>query len=241
MDSQNERFFALFQLGRLGRRRERLILQRSSSRSRHHAAYRTALGQGEEVRTPQGALDGQPRQQPPVHRLTPSSSIRRGGRMQMRHRRRPLAASFLVVGLLAATLFTVDSLTSPIPAEARCNGVDKPVWSSFDYSGYLRASETPGAGTCNGNQIYTGVLKDERADGYCVSVWFMETGTAGGWVRAPGGYVCGAGSTSTFQWEDRNSNSTAYEQLCIERSSSGVIVGCGWDSAPYDYGTNYGY
>jgi len=157
------------------------------------------------------------------------------------HRRRRVAARFLVIGLLAATLFTVDSLTSTRPAEARCNGVNKPVWSYYDYSGYLRASETPGAGTCNGNQVYTGVLKDERADGYCVSVWFMEAGTAGGWIRAPGGHVCGAGSTSTFQWKDGNGNSRVYQRFCIEQLTTGILVGCGWDSAPDGYGTNYGY
>jgi hypothetical protein len=45
----------------------------------------------------------------------------------MIHRRRRLAARFLAVGLLAAPLFTVDSVTSPRPAEARCNGVNNPV------------------------------------------------------------------------------------------------------------------
>jgi hypothetical protein len=89
---------------------------------------------------------------------------------ELHGRRRRLAASFRTVGLVAATLFTVDSLTLPSLAEARCNGVNNPVWSNFYYDGHLRASETPGAGTCNANNTYSGVLKDERADGYCMAV-----------------------------------------------------------------------
>jgi len=63
----------------------------------------------------------------------------------MTHRLRRLAARFLAISLLAATLYAVDSLASPRPAEARCNGVNNPVWSNFVW-GYLRASETPSAG-----------------------------------------------------------------------------------------------
>ncbi len=155
----------------------------------------------------------------------------------MSHRLRRLAARFLAISLLAATLFTVDSLASPSPAEARCNGVDNPVWSNWVY-GYLRASETPAAGTCNGNQLYTGVLKDERADGYCVSVWFMEAGYP--WARASS-ILCGAGSTDTFEWRDKNDNSRAYEQFCIHRASDWHIVACGWGNERDAYGTNYGY
>jgi hypothetical protein len=160
--------------------------------------------------------------------------------MQMIHRRRRLAARFLAVGLLAATLFTVDSVTSPRPAEARCNGVNNPVKSTFSYGGYVRVSETPGAGTCNGNNIYTGVLKDERADGYCVHVQFKETGYP--WLPpSPYGNVCGAGNTVTFQWEDRNGNSYAYQHFCIVRSSNNDLVACGWGNNIDSYGVNHGY
>jgi hypothetical protein len=76
--------------------------------------------------------------------------------MHMLHRGRRLAASLLGVGLLAATLFAVDSLTLPSPAEARCMGEGNPVYSWFSHAGAVRASETPGAGTCNGNNVYTG-------------------------------------------------------------------------------------
>lgn len=159
----------------------------------------------------------------------------------MLHRLRRLTARFLAIGLLAATLFTVDSLASPSPAEARCNGEGNPVWSNFVW-GYLRASETPTAGTCNGNNTYTGVLKDERADGYCVSVWFQETGT-GGWVTPSGGTVCGNNHESTFSWTDRNGNSYVYEQFCVERESTGELVRCGWgtqSAPPSQYGGPYG-
>jgi hypothetical protein len=73
--------------------------------------------------------------------------------MPMLHRRRRLAASFLAIGLLAATLFTVDSLAFPDTAEARCNGVNNPVRSTFSYNGVLRVSETPVSGTCNANNV----------------------------------------------------------------------------------------
>ena len=155
----------------------------------------------------------------------------------MDHRLRRLAARFFAISLLAATLFTVDSLASPSPAEARCNGQGNPVWSNFVH-GVLRVSETPGAGTCDGSNIYTGVLKDERADGYCVEVRFKETGTS--WLLA--GSVCGAGSTTTFQWQDRNGNSYAYQKFCYWPVSDPGDPGvCGWGTTVGGYGINQGY
>lgn len=155
-------------------------------------------------------------------------------------RRRRLAARLLAISLLAATLFTVDSLASPSPAEARCNGVNNPVKSTFSYGGYVVASETPRAGTCNGNNTYTGVLKDERADGYCVHVQFMEAGNP--WLPPnPYGNVCGAGKTTTFDWDDVNGNSYVYQHFCIVRSSNNDLVACGWGSTINGYGVNHGY
>lgn len=155
----------------------------------------------------------------------------------MLHRRRRLAASFLTIGLLAATLFAVDSLALPSPAEARCNGVSNPIRSNFIW-GYERVSETPSGGTCNGNNIYTGVIKDERADGYCGSVWFKEAGLP--WIRPSGGRVCGVGNTSSFQWYDQNGNSYVYEQFCVEHINGDIVV-CGWGSTVNGYGVNHGY
>ena len=156
----------------------------------------------------------------------------------MLDRLRRLTARFLAVGLLAATLFTVDSLTSPSPAEARCTGVGNPVRSTFTYVNNVAVSETPVSGTCNGNQLYTGVLKDESRDGFCVSVKFRETDI--GWVRV--GYVCGKGNTDEFEWRDlQYDNSRAYEQLCVHRESDGVEVACGWGNDTGGFGTNWGY
>jgi hypothetical protein len=60
--------------------------------------------------------------------------------------------------------------------------------------------------------------------------------------QAPGGQVCGYGNTSTFQWRDRNGNSTAYEQFCIEPvTAQGDLVACGWGSNKDGFGTNLGY
>jgi hypothetical protein len=158
--------------------------------------------------------------------------------MEMSHWLRTLAVRFLAISLLAATLYAVDSLASPSPAQARCMGVNNPVYSWFAYSGAVRVSETPAAGTCNGNNTYTGVLKDERQDGYCVSVKFRETGTT--WIRV--GYVCGAGSTDTFEWNDLYlDNSRAYQQLCVHRASDGVEVACGWGNDNGGWDTNWGY
>ena len=157
----------------------------------------------------------------------------------MNHRLRRLAARFLAMSLLAATLFMVDLLASPTPAEARCNGVGNPVRSTFSYNGVVRVSETPASGTCNGNQTYTGTLRDERADGNCVEVWFMETGT--GWIRPAGGVSCG--QPSTFEWVDHNGNSRAYQQFCIYNRNTGVTVACGWGTSVGfgSYGVNHGY
>jgi hypothetical protein len=165
--------------------------------------------------------------------------------MHMDHRLRRLTARFLAISLLAATLFTVDSLAAPSPAEARCIGEGNPAYSWFRYDrAAVQASETPGAGTCDGSNIYTGQLKDEASDGYCVSVWFQETGT-GGWVPPDSGaiVVCGNGNKATIQWRDKNGNSYVYEQFCVHRASDLVAVACGWGdrwARPSQYGGPYG-
>jgi hypothetical protein len=164
--------------------------------------------------------------------------------MHMIRRGHRLAARFLAIGVLAATLFTVDSLASPSPAEARCKGVDTPVYSWFAYGGGVAASETPGTGTCNNNNIYSGTLKDTRADGLCVYVLFMEAGHP--WVTAST-RVCGNGNTGTFQWEDVNGNHQAYEKFCLQQLNSPYdTVACGWgNDVDYPdrpvYALNWGY
>jgi hypothetical protein len=144
------------------------------------------------------------------------SPVQRKGRRKMMHRRHRLAARFLAIVLLAATLYAVDSLASPSPAEARCTGVNQPVKSTFIVGGRTVASETPLTGTCNGNQLYQGVLRDESADGYCVYVQFKETGID--WTPAvPPGALCGG--SASFEWRDRNDNSRVYEWFCIQPRS----------------------
>ena len=157
----------------------------------------------------------------------------------MLDRRRRLAARFFAIGLLAAMLFTVDSLSLPSPAEARCTGVNNPVRSTFSYGGGVAVSETPVSGTCNGNQLYTAILKDERADGYCVFVEFMEAG--GGWTIPDDGAVCYEGNTARFEWRDSNNNSRVYEHLCLLRDGPPYDIHCGWGTREGDYGTNWGY
>ena len=163
----------------------------------------------------------------------------------MINRLRRLAARFLAIGLVAATLFTVDSLASPSPAEARCGGVNNPLWSYIAWDGYA-ASDSPGAGTCNGNQIYTGVLKDVQIDGYCVQVWIRDGNEP--WTN----YfdrVCGYGNEVTFQYHDINGNSRFYEKFCLVAQTPGVFPErvCGWGTAvgysivDSPYGINYGF
>jgi len=157
----------------------------------------------------------------------------------MLDRRRRLVARFLAIGLLAAMLFTADSLTSPSPAEARCNGEGNPVTSTFSYGGHTRVSETPVSGTCNGNDLYRGVLKDAYPDGYCVSVWFEIPGQ--GWFLPFGGNVCGSGNTSTFEWNDTNDNHQSYQRFCIDKATNHEIVACGWGSVIGAKGLNHGF
>jgi hypothetical protein len=162
----------------------------------------------------------------------------------MMHRRHRLTARLLTIGLLAATLYAVDSLASPSPAEARCTGVNQPVKSTFIVGGRTVASETPVTGTCNGNQLYQGVLRDESADGYCVYVQFKETGID--WTPAvPPGALCGNGNSASFEWRDRNDNSRVYERFCIQPLSGGNYT-CGWGTGvgTYQnspYGLNRGF
>jgi hypothetical protein len=153
----------------------------------------------------------------------------------MLHRRRRLAARVLAVGLLAATLYTVDSLTFPDTAQARCAGNGNPIVSSFSYNGTVRVSEDPVTGTCNENQTYTAVLKD-RADGNCALVRFWESSR--GWYTA----AATCGQPVEFSYRDDNNNSRAYEQFCIWDDNP-PFVACGWGTQVGEqyYGVNYGY
>jgi hypothetical protein len=157
----------------------------------------------------------------------------------MLDRRRRLAASLLAVGLLAASLFAVDSLALPSPAEARCKGEGNPVTSWFRLNGHVRVTERAAIGTCNGNNDYAGFLTDEFADGYCVGVQVKETGY--NWVFAPGGQVCGTGNTSFVEWTDTNRNSYIYERLCIWPLSDPATRICGWGDQVGGYATNWGF
>ena len=157
----------------------------------------------------------------------------------MPHRRHRLAARLLAIGLLAATLYTADSLALPSPAEARCTGVNNPVYSWFaQVPGSVSASETPAAGTCNGNNIYTGVLKDEKTDGWCARVRFRETGLP--WITY--GEVCGNGNTDRFEYHDQHlNNSRAYQQFCLYRETNPDQFFCGWGNEPDGFATNWGF
>jgi len=162
--------------------------------------------------------------------------------MHMLHRRRRLAARFFAISLLAATLFTVDSLASPSPAEARCIGVGNPVFSWFAPfgDGVTRVSETAGFDTCNNNNIYTGILKDQSADGYCVTVSTANGNPPVTWFEEA--TVCGAGKTTTFSFEDSNNNHQVWEQLCIVTSSlPSTEVACGWGQVVNGYAMNSGF
>jgi hypothetical protein len=164
-------------------------------------------------------------------------------RTHMLHRRRRLAARFLAIGLLAATLYAVDSLAFPDSAEARCVGNGNPVTSTFSHGGNVRVSETPLDGTCNGNNIYRGTLRDKDSDGNCVAVRFKETGTDGKWITPVGGNSCGL--PSTFEWHDHNGNSRVYQTFCIWNKETLKDVACGWGTSSGKegefFGTNYGY
>jgi hypothetical protein len=156
--------------------------------------------------------------------------------MHMLDRRRRLAARFLAVGLLAATLFAVDSLSSPSPAEARCGGPNNPIRSTYSPfgDGVVRATETAFVDTCNGNDTYQGVLEDTRADGYCVSVQFAN----GDFVWYEAASVCGVGNTNWFSFTDSNHNSRLYEQLCVFNIA---YEECGWGEFFEAYGLNWGF
>jgi hypothetical protein len=75
-----------------------------------------------------------------------------------------------------------------------------------------------------------------------VSVWKNDGGQ--GWFIPAGGRVCGANSTSSFQWQDYNGNYQAYEQFCIDKQSDPNDEPiCGWGTQVGDqyYGLNNGY
>jgi len=152
-------------------------------------------------------------------------------------RSRRFGTSLVALGLLAATLFAVQSLATPGTAEARCNGVTKPVRSNFVWGGVERVSETPRTNTCDGNQTYTATLRDEAQDGYCVSVWFEDAG-----YISRSSAVCGNGNYLVFASTDINGNSYSYEWFCVHPASHpGDIAACGWGGAVDGYGVNHGY
>lgn len=161
----------------------------------------------------------------------------------MMHRRHRLAARFLAISLLAATLFTVDSVASPSSAEARCGGVNNPMWSYLRFNTQIRVSENAHAETCNNNDLYTGVLKDEYQDNMCAIVQFEIPGQGWFFPQKGSGIVCGKGNTSTFEWNDTNDNHQTYERLCIAYAHNLEIVACGWgnDISPGAKGLNFGF
>ena len=166
----------------------------------------------------------------------------------MSNRLRRLAAKSLAVALLAATLFVADSLTSPSPAEARCVGVNHPAKSDLRWGPtYIRVTETPAAGTCNGNQTYTTTLRKESIDDYCAELWIKDGNEP--WTNYL--EVClYHEEIRNWSYRDVNGNSRFYQQFCLRGRSPGVFpqLVCGWGTeigysvgAGSPYGTNYGF
>lgn len=116
----------------------------------------------------------------------------------------------LLLFLLAATVIAVSFIAisaNPQPASAKCIG-------GTAHSGYIPdnmgnfAWEGPNySGTCDGDDYYSGAVKDVMTDGYCVYVFFRDTGTS-----TYEGYSCNT-SGNTFNYSDRNSDSDG--QFCV--------------------------
>jgi hypothetical protein len=110
---------------------------------------------------------------------------------------------------LGATAVAAGTLVAAAPAEpagAWCEGRNRP-WSLIDYF----AVEDTRAGTCDGDLVYRGTIRDTREDGWCVFVNFADVG------RDFGVHARSCTRTGTaFTWYDQGGGNGAYERVCID-------------------------
>jgi hypothetical protein len=73
-----------------------------------------------------------------------------------------------VFGALAALVVAAS------PAEAICRDQGDGVSITFNYNGHAVAEERQIAGTCNGDRVYEGQIRDRYADGYSAKVRYQD-------------------------------------------------------------------
>jgi hypothetical protein len=133
----------------------------------------------------------------------------------MRTRFRRLRAA-TVLGLLAPALFMAGSVALPGVAEARCVGSTS-VTSTLNVFGSTYVSETPVAGTCNGNNLYQGTFYSHY-QGWRATVWIQNGGL---WKPYYGGY----NNTTVYSYSFTDDNSHSLMSLCLDNRT---VSWCGW-------------
>jgi hypothetical protein len=77
----------------------------------------------------------------------------------------------LLVGVPLSLASVGTSWVTAEPAAARCEARNVPIVMAVPNATNPRATETPAAGTCNGNGTYSGALRDAKpGDGFCANL-----------------------------------------------------------------------
>ena len=138
---------------------------------------------------------------------------------------RTLRALIATLGLMAS-LVAVQAVL-PGTAHARCNGAGNEITSTLIIGGATAVSETPFAGTCQGNHYYQSNIRSHYA-GWRASVWLDNNG----WVGHFGPYG------TAWEYFDFNDGASpvpgsAAMHFCLDNGSTWY---CGWGSN-YNVGT----
>jgi hypothetical protein len=121
-----------------------------------------------------------------------------------------------VVGSLAAVV------VAAAPAEAYCAGQGNGQTLSVYYGGHLVAQERQVVGTCDGDGVYNGELRDTRDDGYAARAWYVD-GSFQGIVK-----YAYTSDWVNYTFYDQNGNSSAGIQVWSRPETKPEIPASTW-------------
>ena len=111
--------------------------------------------------------------------------------------RRVLAATAASAVSVLGTL-----LVSAAPAEAICEGKHNGTTITEYYGGHAVAQERQVTGTCDGNGVYSGQLRDMRDDGYAARARYEDAQYEGIVATSGGGW-------KDYRYTDKSTDGTA--------------------------------
>ncbi|MEU6248017.1 hypothetical protein [Glycomyces sp. NPDC047010] len=126
------------------------------------------------------------------------------------------------LAVLAGTLTAV--VVAAAPADARCLGQGNGNTMQVRYNGITIAQERQASGTCDGDGIYNGQVRDLREDGYAAQVVYVD-----------GSYQGLVATATTSTWK----NYRFYDQT--GNNSAGIIFWSRPETRPEIPASTYGY